>query len=165
MCHAGSARVLSRRGHHSDLALGAAEARGLGRSFLRGSAMPAARKFEDVPSGIKTTRPSNYIYRAGAAHVRAHMLKTTPEGAARELFGNDVVTAEILKAATTPATIGAPGWAGAIAQAAVDDSVLQIATASAAAGLIERGMKIPFDRRASIRVPGRLMDATDAGSW
>jgi hypothetical protein len=126
--------------------------------------MPA-RKFEDVPSGIKTTRPCNYIYRAAAAHVRAHMLKSTPESVARELFGHDVVTAEILRSATTQATVGTPSWAGAIGQTAVDDSVMAIATTSAAAGLIERGMKIPFDRRASIRVPGRLMDATDAGSW
>jgi hypothetical protein len=116
-------------------------------------------------SSIKKTRPAVYLYRAGAAHVRSHLSRSSPFGAARELFGNDVVTDIVLRAATTQATVGTPSWAGALGQAAVDDSVLAIATASAAAGLIQRGMKIDFAERVSIRIPGRTLDATDAGQW
>jgi hypothetical protein len=114
---------------------------------------------------IQRIRPAQYLYRAGAAHVRSHVTRSAPEAAARSLFGKDVVTDVVLKAASTQATIGIPSWAGALGQAAVDDSVMAIATTSAAAGLIQRGMKIDFAERASIRLPGRILDATDAGQW
>jgi hypothetical protein len=52
-----------------------------------------------------------------------------------------------------------------LAQQAVDDSIMAVASASAAAGLIQRSMKIDFERRASIRLPGRILDASDAGQW
>jgi HK97 family phage major capsid protein len=82
------------------------------------------------------------------------------------LFGNDVVTDEIIRrAASAQAAVGTPSWASALAQQAIEDAVMQIATLSAAAGLIQRGMQVSFDRRASIRIPGRLLDANDAGQW
>jgi hypothetical protein len=120
----------------------------------------------DVPSGIRKTRPASYLYKSAAAHIFAHVKGSTPARAAEELFGRDPVTNEIIRrAASTQATVGAPAWAGALAQQAIEDAVMEIATLSAASGLIQRGMQVGFDRRASIRIPGRLLDSSDAGFW
>jgi len=115
--------------------------------------------------GLKRARAATYLYRAGASHVRAFHVRSTPERCAKELFGNDVVTEMVLRSATSAATVGSPGWAGALAQQVVDDSIIAVASTSAAAALFQRGMKIDFDNRASIRLPGRILDATDAGHW
>jgi len=120
---------------------------------------------ELTESSIKKIRPSVYLYRAGAACVRAHVTGTSPEIAARGLFGSDLITGTVLRSATSQATLGTPAWAGALGQAAVDDSIQAIATLSAGAALIQRGMKIDFAGRASIRIPGRVLDASDAGQW
>jgi HK97 family phage major capsid protein len=115
--------------------------------------------------GLKRTRAATYLYRAAASHIRAHQLgNANAERVAKELF-DEPVTQWVIRAASSVATIGSPAWAGALAEQAVDDSIMAIASVSAAAGLVQRGLKIDFARRASIRVPGRIMDATDAGQW
>src|SRR5262245_49709575 len=96
---------------------------------------------EDVPGGIRRARPAVYLYRAAAAHVHGLINHITPERAAKQLFGNDVVTAEVLRATSAMATTGSASWAGALAQTAVDDSVMALTTLSAAAGLIQRGLR------------------------
>src|SRR5262249_3705802 len=69
-------------------------------------------------------RPAVYLYRAAAAHVRAHVTHEAPERAARELFGDDAVTDIVLRAATTPAAIsGTSGWAASLASIAIYDLV------------------------------------------
>src|SRR5262249_31659820 len=116
-------------------------------------------------SNIRKARPAVYLYRAAAAHVRSHSAKPTPTGAARELLGQDPVTDTILRSATTQATIGSPTWAGALARTSIDDSIAAITSVSAAAGLIARGMKLDFAGTAQIKIPGHLVDSTDAGGW
>jgi hypothetical protein len=118
----------------------------------------------DPENGVRK-RPADYLFRAGAACVRAFVERSTPERCAKELFGNDVVTPLVLRAASTMATTSSPTWASALAQQAVSDSVIVVASASAAAALIQRGMKIDLDNRVSIKLPGRLLDANDAGHW
>jgi hypothetical protein len=115
-------------------------------------------------SSVKRTRPSVYLYRAASAHVVAHVKGVKPERIVKDLFP-DPVTDFVIRTAAGQATTGTPSWAGALGQQVVDDSVQAIATLSAAAGLIQRGMKIDFGHLASIRVPGRLLDANDAGQW
>jgi Phage capsid family len=120
-----------------------------------------------VPEDLldRKVRPVVYLYRAGAAFVRSHLTRESPERCARELFGNDPVTELVLRGASAPATTGSPTWAGALAAAVVDDSILAIASVSAAAALIQRGMRVEFGGFASIKIPGRLLDASDAGRW
>jgi len=113
----------------------------------------------------RTARPAVYLYRAAAAHVRGFANKTTAEAAARSLFGSDVVTDVILRAASSPATTGSSTWAGALAQTSIDDSISAITSQSAAAGLIQRGTKTSFGGAAQIKVPGHFVDASDAGGW
>jgi hypothetical protein len=120
---------------------------------------------ELTESNIKRVRPSVYLYRAAACHLRAHVERSTPEVAARQLFKGDPVTDIILRAASPPATITGSGWADALAATSIQDLVMQIASVSAAAALIQRGMQLDFTGFASIKVPGRLVDASDAGTW
>jgi hypothetical protein len=119
-------------------------------------------------SSIRKARPSVYLFRAGAAHVRAHIMKTSPEGAARILFGHDVVTNVLLqRAASTQATTTGATWASALAHQAIDDTIAAAASLSAAADIINRGTRVSFDNAASIRIPGRTFAANnaDAGQW
>jgi HK97 family phage major capsid protein len=115
-------------------------------------------------TSIRKARASTYLYRAAASYLRTHLKGGSAERVAKDLF-DDPVTPIVVRAATGQATTGSPSWASALAQQVVDDSIMAIASLSAAAGLIQRGMKIDFARRASIRVPGRILDATDAGQW
>jgi hypothetical protein len=105
------------------------------------------------------------LYRSAAAHLHAYANRGTPATSARTLFADDQVTEIVLRAASTQATLATPSWAGTLGHAAVDDSIMAIATTSAAAGLIQRGMKVNLGELASIKIPGRLLDANDAGSW
>jgi hypothetical protein len=121
-------------------------------------------------------KPRVYLFRAGAAHVRAHVMKTTPEGAARQLFGHDTVTNAILeravipileRAATSQATTTGTSWASALAHQAIDDTIAAAASLSAGADVIARGTRVNFDNAGSIRIPGRTFAASnaDAGQW
>jgi hypothetical protein len=117
------------------------------------------------PRRIATTRPAVSLFRAAAATVKAHALKVTPTIAAAKMFDRDAVVDLILRAAADPATMSNSTWAGTLAIQAISDTVAAITSQSAAAGLIARGTKLTFDGAASIKVPGRLLDASDAGSW
>src|SRR5215831_8811854 len=108
-------------------------------------------------------RPAVYLFRAAAAHVRAHVTHEKPERAARELFGDDAVTDIVLRAATTPAAIpGTSGWAPSLAGVATYDLIQTAASLSAAADVIDRGLKLNMDGVAEYHVPGRMLDAAAA---
>ena len=118
-------------------------------------------------SNIRKTRPANYLFRAAAAHVRAHVTRTTPANAAVSMFGRDVVTSTVLRAASNPATTTGSGWADSLARLSIEDLIAAVASLSAGADVITRGTAIPFDGFASIKIPGRSFAANnaDAGQW
>jgi hypothetical protein len=109
--------------------------------------------------------PSTHLFRAAAAAVRAHVAGISLEKAVRALYGTDIPTDIILRGVAAPATTTTPAWAGAIAGQSVEDAILAISTLSAGAGLISRGMKVSLAGIASLKVPGRTMDASDAGKF
>src|SRR5262245_33112120 len=117
-------------------------------------------------TGIKRARPAVYLYRAGAAHVRSHITRASPERCAQELFGNDSVTDLVLRATSAPAAIsGTAGWAQALAGVAIYDLIQSTVSLSAAADVIDRGLKLNLDGIAEHRVPGRVLNAAAAGQW
>jgi hypothetical protein len=131
--------------------------------------MTAARAFP-IPEdyGIGKPRPAVYLYRAGAAYLRAAIVKgNSAQACARKMFddGGDRITDIIIKAASAPATIGNAGWAGNIAGQAIDDSIAAIASLSAGAALIQRGLKVDLTGLAQLHVPGRTINAAQAGAW
>src|SRR5262249_39445873 len=105
---------------------------------------PAHRSPLASRSGLPFSKPraSTYLFRAAAAIVRSYVEKTSPEKAAANLFGRDVVTAEILKSASAPAETTTTGWAQELARVAIYDMVQSITSLSAAADVIARGLRI-----------------------
>jgi hypothetical protein len=122
-----------------------------------------------VPEDRFRARPSTFVFRAAAAHVRsAASPRGAPlsvEGAARQLFGRDDVTELVLKAATAPATTTTTGWAAELAAEAVYDLVATTTSLSAAADIIGRGLRADLTGIARLRVPGRVLNAAQAGTW
>ena len=59
------------------------------------------------------------------------------------------------------------GWAAELARLAIDDTIAAVASLSAGADIIGRGLRVPFDGYAAIRIPGRIFAANyaDAGNW
>jgi hypothetical protein len=110
-------------------------------------------------------RPATHLYRAAAAHLRSYVSRSTPLRAAEQMFGRDIVTAEILKAASTPAETTTAGWALEIVRVAIFDMIQSITSLSAAAEVITRGLKLNMDGLGTLRVPGRVVNPTAAGAW
>jgi len=110
-------------------------------------------------------RPSAYLFRAAACHLRAHAERSTPEAVAQQMFRGDKVTDLVLRAATMPAETTTTGWAQELARVAIYDMVQSITSISAAAEVINRGLKLNMDHIAEHRVPGRVLNAAAAGMW
>src|SRR5262249_4413978 len=118
---------------------------------------------EDV---VKHARPAVYLYRAAAAHLRSFVTGATPTNAARSMFGDDRVTDLVIRAASSPAAIsGTPGWAQSLAGVAIYDLIQSTVSLSAAADVIDRGLKLNMDGIAEHRVPGRVLNPAAAGQW
>jgi hypothetical protein len=115
-------------------------------------------------SSIKKARPAVYIIRAGCAHLRAFVEKSTPINVARAMFA-DPVTDIILRSATSAADSTSSGWAKELAGVAIYDTIQSITSISAAAALIDRGLKLNMAGVAEMRVPGRVLNAAAAGLW
>jgi hypothetical protein len=118
-----------------------------------------------LPGDIENGRGLEGLVRATAAFLRAHVHKIAPEGAFKQMFGDDRIGEMVLRAATAPATIADASWAGPMAHATISQTVVEISTLSAAASLVAAGMKLAFDRFATIHAPGHLVDSSDAGTW
>ena len=129
--------------------------------------MPRSLSTPTDETGIRRARPSIYLHRAACAHLRAFVngRGSAPEGAACSMFGNDVVTAEILRSATAPATTTTSGWAQQLAGVAIYDLIASITRLSAGAEVIDRALHLNMDGIAEARVPGRALNAAVAGQW
>jgi hypothetical protein len=118
-----------------------------------------------VPEDLRRRSSLDSLVRATAAFLRAHVHKTAPERAFKQMFGDDRAGEMVLRAATGTAITTDANWAGPMAHATVSQTVVEMATMSAAAALVAAGMKLSFDRFATVHAPGRLVDASDAGNW
>ena len=142
----------------------------VGRGPFREAKLSASRPFP-LPQDLaeKHARPGLYLYRAAASYLRAGANRSgrlTAEGAARQLFAGDTLTAVLIqRAAAVPATTTGPGWADALVGRSVFDAI-QIATSvSAAATLIGQALHVDLTGVAAVVVPGRIIDAAHAGAW
>jgi hypothetical protein len=118
-----------------------------------------------VPEDIKRARPAVYLCRAAAASLKSFVTGASPVNAARAMWGDDRITDIILRAVSSPATTGTPGWAQSLAGVAILDLVQSITSLSAAADVIDRALKLNMDGIAEYRVPGRPLTAAEAGQW
>jgi hypothetical protein len=110
---------------------------------------------------------TNFICRAAAAHLRAAVTQTSPEFAAKKLFGKlHGLDPFLTRATSTPATLTNPAWAGVVAHDVIASELIQRITAlSAAASLMGRGMKVDLTGVGSMTIPGRLYSPSAGGGW
>jgi hypothetical protein len=119
-----------------------------------------------VPEDVGTRkRAAHYLYRAASAHLRGFITGQTPANAARTMYGDDPVTAEIIKAATGQATTATSGWAKDLAQMAVLDVIQDAASISAGAAIIAKSLSLDLGRLASLSVPGRPLTPSDGAKF
>jgi len=114
---------------------------------------------------VERPPPSVYLARAATAHLRSFITGAKPASIAKSMWGDDHVTGIILKATTGPATTTGSNWASALAGIAIYDTIQSITSISAAAELIDRGLKLNMDHIGELRVPGRVLNAAAAGQW
>lgn len=116
---------------------------------------------------LRDARPrANTLYRTAAAVLRAHVQNSSPEETAKALFGRKHGLDVVLRASSTPATLTNPSWAGAALQNVIrGDLIQQITAQSAAAALMETGVRVDLSGVASITIPGCLYDPAAGGAW
>ena len=107
---------------------------------------PAAARARSIPApSLREIRPS--IYRAACAVLRSKASsKTGPdlsaEAAAQRLYGRDHGLDLMLRATSSPATLGTPGWAAELGRNVIYSQLIQKLTSlSGAASLIEVGLR------------------------
>jgi hypothetical protein len=111
-------------------------------------------------------RRSSVLYKAAASAVRAAAIGTPVERVARTMYGKDDNLELVVRAATTQADLTTPDWAGVLAHDVIASELIQRLTAlSAAANLMQRGLKVDLTGKGSITIPGRLYNPTAAGAW
>jgi hypothetical protein len=131
---------------------------------------PISLRSKDDDSALRKRWPAaasslDTLVRATAAFLRGHVKNTEPARVFKQMFGDDHEGEMVLRAATAPATMANVNWAGPLAHATVSQTVVEMATVSAAASLVAAGMKLAFDHYATVHAPGRLVDSSDAGNW
>jgi hypothetical protein len=98
--------------------------------------------------------------------LRGQLTGAAPDKVARSLYGRDEQLELLLRAASSPATLTAPQWAGILAHDVIASELIQKITAlSAAASLMQAGLKLDLAGKGSITIPGRKYDPQAAGGW
>jgi hypothetical protein len=105
-------------------------------------------------------RPADHLVRAALAVLRSETQHLLQEDAVvRQLYPGDAVSALLVRAATSPASLTSAEWAGALASTAVADFVGGLGPVSAAAQLIATSLQLDLGRYAHVRVPGLVPTA------
>ena len=111
-------------------------------------------------------KPSTHFWRAAAAVVRGFVEGTTAEHALKRRHPEDVVAPIILRAASGPAILTDPAWAGPLAMLSVSDAIEELVAMTVIGRLSLSGaLRVDLGRYATVRVPGRAVHASDAGTW
>jgi hypothetical protein len=113
------------------------------------------------PEPVNRDRGRDVLFRAATASF----ISSVSKGSAIALTHDDLPVNTLLRATTNPATLGTSSWAGALAATAVDDTIVGLAGPSAAAELIQRGLRVDLSGYGAIQVPGRIVDPADAGAF
>jgi hypothetical protein len=108
-------------------------------------------------------QPKNSLFRAAAVMVCAKAFNTSPEAMAKKMYGKDHGLETLTRAASARASLTNTGT---LAHDVVYSQLIQKITAlSAAAGLMQLGMKVDLSGVASITIPGRTYNPQAAGDW
>ena len=112
-------------------------------------------------------QPKTSLFRAAAVMVRAKVTNATLEATAKKLYGKEHGLDQLItRAASTPASLTNPAWAGTVGHDVIYSQLIQKITAlSAAAGLMTLGAKVNLTGVQSITIPGRTYNPASAGDW
>lgn len=117
----------------------------------------------------RKAEPMDFMFRAVAARVKAHIEKRSVADVLREMYGDDVTTKNVanlvLRAAVAPADTATPAWAGALVQTAIGDFFELLLPSSVYPGLSAIGGRFGFGRNGSVSLPTRSSTPTVAGSF
>lgn len=117
---------------------------------------------QDRKLALMSGRADN-VWRAAAATLRGYLEGVTPDDVAKRMYPEDDVTPILLRAASTQATTTDATWAAPLTHTAVSDAVEEIVAMSALGVLVKGGaLKVDMGRNASVVVPGRIVDPTQA---
>jgi len=81
------------------------------------------------------------------------------------MFGRDAATLRVLRAASAPARTDTTGWAKELATVSIFDLVQSITSISAAADIIDRGLRVSLNGINELHIPSRVLNAAAAGQW
>jgi len=115
------------------------------------------------PDGPRIRTGHLSLMRAITSMLIAHVDSDHSPAVLRKNWPGDKTAELLLKAATSPATTNTATWAGELAMTAVADFLLSLGPISAGAQLLRRGVQLQFGGAASIRVPGVVAAASNAG--
>jgi len=103
-------------------------------------------------------RSATYLERVfvAVAKAAASASDRNPEAMAKTLWPRDSVTPALLRSVSTPASTSGSGWADTLAPDMIADFVASLAPMSAAARLIDAGLRIPLAGRNSVNIPRRV---------
>jgi hypothetical protein len=118
-----------------------------------------------VPEDLVRDHPK-HMWRAAAVKVRSFIEGKPASLISKQLYPYDEITPAILRAATNPAKLTTPAWAGSLAAASVSSAVQETVSTSVIGRLMQAGgLSIDLGTFASVVVPGRATTPADAGLW
>jgi hypothetical protein len=103
--------------------------------------------------------PGNLFTRTLAAKTLASLRRCRVDDVIAELWPNDLV----LRAATAPAMTSVVGWAQELAQRRVDDTLVAMGQASAAATVMQESLVLDWNGAGTISAPGFIANAANSG--
>jgi hypothetical protein len=125
------------------------------------SAIPARRPF--LPSEIRRDKPGSVVGRAAVVAARSEFGTTSTDAVAAKIFPNDSLLPHLVtRAAVSPAALST---VTALAGSVTADFVSSMTGQSAAARLIDAGVKLAFDGKAQINIPSRALAPSADVAW
>lgn len=120
----------------------------------------------DNKLALPLPRPAEHVWRVAAAKVRGFIAGLPVDAVLERDYPDDPVAPLILRAATDPAKMSVPAWAGALAAHSVSSAIQEAVSMSMLRELLARGaLRVDLGRLGSVVVPGRSTTPADGGVW
>jgi hypothetical protein len=117
---------------------------------------------------IRRDKPGAAVARAALVAAKSEFETSDPTAVAVRSFPNDPIVSKLVtRGAVAPASLTGTGWAAELAASTTVDFIGSMTGQSAAAKLIDAGVKLSFDnnRAASINIPARAAAPSADVAW
>jgi hypothetical protein len=113
----------------------------------------------------KKIDPSDYVFRAAAAGLRAQATQVPVERIIRETYGNDEATQIITRAAVLPAQTTVSGYAAELVNVGFGAFMDRLLAKSIYQPLSAAGARYDLGRNGTLKIPYRATTPTASGTW